>query len=92
MQHFQAHIAGACLLTHPVTITGRIRAVVMRRWSALGQWYRYRLTVRALEGLSDRTLRDIGIDRSEISSVAHAHRCRQGRDRILRNGTCRCRD
>ena len=39
-------------------------------WVAHRQQSRYRSTVRALNGLDDRTLHDIGLDRSEITSYA----------------------
>jgi uncharacterized protein YjiS (DUF1127 family) len=39
-------------------------------WGAIIRRRRVRRTQRALEELSDRTLHDIGLSRSEISSVA----------------------
>ena len=48
---------------------------IARAW----QWYRARqverTTIHALMGLDDRTLKDIGMDRSEIESVVYG---RQG--------------
>jgi uncharacterized protein YjiS (DUF1127 family) len=49
-----------------------------RWWAAVRQRRRDRLTRRILESLDDRTLRDIGIDRSEISSLV-ATRARERR-------------
>lgn len=42
-------------------VKGHVDAVVMAR--------RRRATIAALQALDDRTLRDIGIDRSEITSL-----------------------
>lgn len=53
-----------------VAAIGAIRAIARR---ALEQYRRYRdasETYEALRSLDDRTLRDLGIDRSEMSSVA----------------------
>lgn len=43
-------------------------AMVASWWQAMRQRSRDRLTRRILQGLDDRTLRDIGIDRTEIAS------------------------
>ena len=46
----------------------RVAAIVVRRVAA---WRRRRRTAAALQRLDNRTLRDIGVDRSEIHSLAH---------------------
>jgi uncharacterized protein YjiS (DUF1127 family) len=38
-------------------------------WASVRRRYRERLTRKLLEALSDRTLHDIGIERSEITSI-----------------------
>lgn len=38
--------------------------------AALNRWREYRRTIAELGGLSDRELADLGISRSDISSVA----------------------
>ena len=38
----------------------------------LGAWRRYRQAVRELSAMTDRELNDIGIDRCDIESIAHA--------------------
>ncbi len=49
------------------TACRRVVATVVRRIAA---WRRRRRTAAALQRLDDRTLRDIGVDRSEILSLA----------------------
>ena len=36
----------------------------------IGQWQRYRRSVRELAGLTDRELGDIGVSRSDIHRIA----------------------
>ena len=38
----------------------------------LDAWRRYRQTLRELSAMTDRELHDIGIDRCDIESIAHA--------------------
>jgi uncharacterized protein YjiS (DUF1127 family) len=52
------------------TLTHRISAIARTWWHSYRQKRRVRATVRILQGLDDRTLKDIGLDRSEIESVA----------------------
>jgi len=52
------------------TITTRIAAVGKDWWRRVCKEYRRRATARALQGLEDRTLKDIGLTRSEIDSIA----------------------
>ena len=65
--------AGAVGTAVVATTLNELRFVVglavAHAWQALRQRHRDRITRRVLESLDDRTLRDIGIDRSEISSV-----------------------
>lgn len=39
-------------------------------WNSIASWRRRRETISALSALNDHTLKDIGIDRSEIYAVA----------------------
>jgi uncharacterized protein YjiS (DUF1127 family) len=41
-------------------------------WHEQRRRYRQRATARILHGLSDRALKDIGIDRSQIDSAVHS--------------------
>lgn len=54
-------------------------------WERWQRMRRKQRTVRILRGLSDRTLKDIGVDRSRIESIVHG--C--GEDRRMR---CSSRD
>jgi uncharacterized protein YjiS (DUF1127 family) len=48
-------------------------ALLRRAKDGLLLWHRRRKAVAALRALSDRTLADMGIARSEISAVVEAH-------------------
>jgi uncharacterized protein YjiS (DUF1127 family) len=44
---------------------------LQRVWRAYWEWQRRRATVRILSALDERTLRDIGINPSELTSYAY---------------------
>jgi uncharacterized protein YjiS (DUF1127 family) len=52
------------------TLTSRLAGWGRRRWQAHLVRRRYLKTVRALSALDNRTLHDIGLERSEITSYA----------------------
>jgi len=62
--------------THP-TLMSRLTGWGQRRWQAHLARRRYLKTVRTLSALDGRTLHDIGLERSEITSYA----ARGGEDR-----------
>jgi uncharacterized protein YjiS (DUF1127 family) len=48
-----------------------LKARLQRIWQGYWEWQRRRTTVRILSALDERTLRDIGISPSEITSYAY---------------------
>ncbi len=58
-------------IEQPETATSgfRFSAIMKDWWQRLRQEYRRRATARVLHGLEDRTLKDIGLTRSEIDSI-----------------------
>jgi uncharacterized protein YjiS (DUF1127 family) len=67
MQH-----RGFAPATRPATATvvERLAAAVRTWWHSQQAKRRQRQTVRILQGLDDRILKDIGLNRSEIESIA----------------------
>jgi uncharacterized protein YjiS (DUF1127 family) len=53
-------------------IAYRLRNAARQAWAAYWTWRAQHATATILHALDDRTLKDIGIDRSEIESVVHA--------------------
>ena len=68
--------------TRPATaaVIDRLPAVVRRWWHNHQEKRRLRETAHILQGLDDRILRDIGLNRSEIESMVAT----QGAERRLR--------
>lgn len=66
-------------------LAGGPGSLIARIWRAYWDWRVTRTTVLLLRSLDPRTLRDIGIDRSEIESVASD----AGRDRRRRHDASR---
>ena len=91
MQHSRTHIAGEAFEVGTGGVRAYIEGVLVQVWRALRLWHRTRITIRALDGLSDRTLHDIGFDRSEIPSVAREHAEKCSSDRIRRGSGPTCR-
>jgi uncharacterized protein YjiS (DUF1127 family) len=56
-------------------LTLRLTRALQGAWSAYWTRKTERATVMILRSLDDRTLKDIGMDRSEIESVAHNAGC-----------------
>jgi uncharacterized protein YjiS (DUF1127 family) len=54
---------------HAAEVAAAALAMVGRGWRAYAHWRERRAAVRELHALDDRTLRDIGINRSEIDWV-----------------------
>ena len=67
--------------THVTTLTRRrriwlgaaLKQGLLRAWRAYWDWQHRRTTVRILSALDERTLRDIGINPSEITSYAYGN-------------------
>ena len=70
------------------SVLRRVLDAVKRAW--VGYWTRRarRATVFALHALDDRTLKDIGMDRSEIESVVYAQPRDRARSRSRRITMC----
>ena len=52
------------------TALRRLARLIARGWSAWCEWQLARHNQRALRGLDDRTLRDLGLTRSDLASSA----------------------
>ena len=48
----------------------RLTSLIEQTSDALKSWYHARGTAKSLNGLSDRSLRDIGVERAEIQDIA----------------------
>ena len=79
MQHFVCTPA-----THPApaALFDRLVVVARTRWQAYRRNRQLRATVRMLQGLGDHTLKDIGLDRSEIESVVASECARHRRQHV----------
>jgi uncharacterized protein YjiS (DUF1127 family) len=82
MQHFVCTAAARPAATRAMD---RLWASVRARWYHHVQKRRLRATVRILHGLDARTLKDIGLDRSEIESAAGTRFGRRPRHAGLEN-------
>jgi len=52
----------------------RLAATMVVGWHVFRQWRSRRLTVHILASLDERTLKDIGLNRSEIESAVYGKR------------------
>lgn len=78
-------MANVNALSAPAAGSGMLHRTAERLKQAWrGYWSNraVRATVFVLRSLDDRTLKDIGMDRSEIESVVHAHEVRDRRIRV----------
>jgi uncharacterized protein YjiS (DUF1127 family) len=78
--HTRTRPLGSTVLHDPPTLRARAAAIARRGWRAYWERQARRATVLILCSLDERTLRDIGISRSEISSCVYG----QGGDRLRR--------
>ncbi len=49
------------------------RNIAIRMWHKLSAWNQRRLAIRELNAMSDSLLRDLGIERFQISDVVNRH-------------------
>jgi uncharacterized protein YjiS (DUF1127 family) len=63
----------------PSTLAARLARTVRRSWQAYWHWRAKQATVQILGSLDARTLRDIGINPSEIESFVFGKGCQRVR-------------
>ncbi|HZT47567.1 MAG TPA: DUF1127 domain-containing protein [Hyphomicrobiaceae bacterium] len=56
------------------SLAARSVGLAGKAWHAFWRWRARRATVELLEGLDDRTLHDIGVSRTEITSLVYGRR------------------
>jgi uncharacterized protein YjiS (DUF1127 family) len=56
------------------TLATRVASIARRAWHAYWDWRARQVTVEILRTLDNRTLRDIGLSRSEIESAVYGRR------------------
>jgi uncharacterized protein YjiS (DUF1127 family) len=76
MSHTSTSFAAAHAAEH--SAIGRVLSLLTAAFAWIGEQRRVNRTIAALSELSDRTLADIGIDRSEIARVARYGRAGTG--------------
>jgi uncharacterized protein YjiS (DUF1127 family) len=64
------------------SIADRLRHAARQAWAAYWTWRAQHATATILHALDDRTLKDIGVDRSEIESVVWVTRAKRKERRI----------
>ena len=64
------HVATANHRTAP-TLANKAGGIARRAWQAYWDWRARQATIEILRALDGRTLRDIGLTRSEIELVVH---------------------
>jgi uncharacterized protein YjiS (DUF1127 family) len=55
------------------TVADQGGSKIAKAWHTFRQWRARRATVGLLDSLDDRTLRDIGVGRSEVTSLVYGH-------------------
>jgi len=61
----------------PASLGARLFAALRSGWDRLERRRKLRATIHTLHGLPDRTLKDIGLDRSQIESVVRERMSRR---------------
>ena len=69
-----AHQISSCH-QHVPALRDRAGGRIAQAWRSFWQWRTRRAAVDMLHSLDDRTLRDIGVGRSEITSVVYGRPC-----------------
>lgn len=70
-----AHVPASAPQTTASSISGRLSVALRDAWERFWIWRAARATVYILHALDDRTLKDLGMDRTEIESVVYGQPC-----------------